>query len=247
MKQQVKPIIDIDEFDQSVSLWQLLPCGNGHGLKMLKYIVDSVLNSQKAQNNISILLTGKQGKRTHGRAFLRAVGIEDINEIPAELLRPTSGVMSFFDNANVNQGYLISDIEKISQFVQTNIYEILSKREFCLHNYTKKGNDKFAVPSSLILTSKDKKCMPTYIPANVDYVIELEEYTEQQLELIVLQRVKYCHVDYENEDILKFIVGQGENDLHKIIKLLKTAIVIMQAECRKTLTLTDVKKALLHI
>jgi hypothetical protein len=45
-KQKQKQIITIDEFDNTVSLYQLLPCGAGSGLKRLKIIIDSIHNSE---------------------------------------------------------------------------------------------------------------------------------------------------------------------------------------------------------
>lgn len=247
MKQQLKPIVDIDEFDETVSLWQLLPCGNGYALKMLKYIADFIFNAQNKKKNVNIFITGKQGKKTHGRAFLRALGIETITEIPAELLKPATGICSFFDNPHSYQGYIISEVEKLQELVQNNIYEILQYGKYQLHNFLTEGNDTFMVPSSLILTGKDKNGVASSLVENVDYIVELGEYTEQQLILIVLQRLKYCHIEYSEEEVLQFIVKQGENNLHKMVNLLKVAMTIMNAEGKNTLMIADIKKALLYI
>ena len=67
--------------------------------------------------------------------------------------------------------------------------------------------------------------------------LSLEDYTDQQLELVVLQRLKYSQVDYDDEKILWLVVEYGLKDLHKIIRLLKDAITIMLSEGRTVLTM----------
>ena len=58
---QDKPLIDLSDFEEQMSLWQLIPAGNGEALKKLKLIVDSLLNSEiKMQNSCR---GGKQGPR----------------------------------------------------------------------------------------------------------------------------------------------------------------------------------------
>ncbi|MBN2286881.1 MAG: hypothetical protein JXI43_10570, partial [Tissierellales bacterium] len=88
MKQQKNSQIKLDEFS-NISLWQLLPAGDGLGLKKLRSIVNSVLNGQAQRETnkpMSLLITGEAGKRTHAYAFLRALGISDMHHITANLL-----------------------------------------------------------------------------------------------------------------------------------------------------------------
>ena len=51
-KQEQKQIVGLDEFDNTVSLWQLLPAGAGRGLHRLKTIVNSIHNGQVKQSLI---------------------------------------------------------------------------------------------------------------------------------------------------------------------------------------------------
>ena len=74
--------------------------------------------------------------------------------------------------------------------------------------------------------------------------IKLEDYTDQQLELAILQRLKYGQVGYQEEKVLWLVVEYGHKDLHKIIRLLKDAITIMLADSRTVLTVEDVKKVM---
>ena len=83
-----------------------------------------------------------------------------------------------------------------------------------------------------------------HIYTNIDHIVELDEYTDQQLELVVLQRLKYCQIEYQEEKVLWLIVEYGCKNLHKIIRLLKDAITIMLADSRTFLTTEDVKKVM---
>ena len=88
-QQEQKEIVDIDEFDNSISLYQLIPSGTGKAQRHLQQIVDAHFNSQKKRNHnkpLSLLIVGGQGKRTHAYAFLRALGLNLTEEIPSVFL-----------------------------------------------------------------------------------------------------------------------------------------------------------------
>ena len=70
----------------------------------------------------------------------------------------------------------------------------------------------------------------------------MENYTNGQLKLVILQRLKYAKVDYENESVLKNIVRYGQNDLMKSIKFLRCSVAVMQSEGRHKLLKEDVVK-----
>ena len=93
------------------------------------------------------------------------------------------------------------------------------------------------------MTAKDIKNVSGPILKAVDHTVEMENYKQEQLELIILQRIKYAHIDYENEIILKDIVLHGNKDLKQTIRFLKICIAVMQADGREKLLLSDVVKA----
>ena len=67
MKKQ-EQIISIDQFDEEVSLYQLLPT-DGEGLSHLKMIVNSILHNpeQEQRKPVSLLIVGRQGASTLSR------------------------------------------------------------------------------------------------------------------------------------------------------------------------------------
>ena len=129
-KQQQKQIMDLDIFDQSVSLWQLLPSGTGKGLKHLKTIIDSLHNS-KVENSIrplSLLISGSQGTRTHARSFLRALGLNHPLEMPSNLIQATANeVFTFFSPSRFCDSYIISAISLLYPVILKTVFEIIAK------------------------------------------------------------------------------------------------------------------------
>ena len=120
-QEEQNQIVSVDEFDETVSLFQLIPAGSGKGISHLKVIVDSIINSpgKQPRKPLSILLTGKQGLRTHGRSFIRALGIESINESPAQLLNSSMNAMhEFFNPSLLPDSYVISNINMLCPFIK---------------------------------------------------------------------------------------------------------------------------------
>ena len=103
--------------------------------------------------------------------------------------------------------------------------------------------DVIEVPGFVVLTSKHQKKVPAPILDAVQHIICLEDYTPEQLELIILQRLKYANIDYENEYVLQDIVRYGKNNLRLSIRFLKCCVAVMQSEGRQKLNVEDVIKS----
>jgi len=241
MKKQTKQqaVIDLDSFND-VSLFQMIPSGTGMGLSLLKTIVDSVHNGRAKLN--SLLITGKEGLQTHASAFIGALGISDYNQIDASLLLSPPSLHPFFCQGSY-QAFVISNCEKLVPVVQTPIYHVLTKQQFGLYNYHTGAPDIYPVSGLVLMTTRNNKKVPAPILDAVQHIVQLEDYTKEQLELIILQRLKYAHADYENEYILQDIVRYGHNNLGKCIRFLKCCISVMQSEGRQKLSVEDVIKS----
>ena len=237
-KQERQQTIDLDTFDD-VSLWQMMPSGTGRGKSLLRVIVDSVFNGNAKLN--SLLIAGKDGLQTHGSAFIRALGIENYNQIDGSLLNSSSGLVQFFCSEN-NEAYLVTNSEKLVPAIQRPIVSILKKQKFSLYNFLKEGADVFDVPGFVVMTSRDIEKVAEPVLERIDHIVELEDYTPQQLELIVLQRLRYAHIEMENDNILQDIVKYGRNNLKQSIRFLKTCIAVMLAGGRRELLQEDIQK-----
>ena len=196
MKKQQKQqeIIDLDSFND-ISLYQMIPSGSGMGLSHLKTIVNSCHNGRAKLN--SLLIKGSAGLKTHASAFIRAMGFTDYNQIDASLLLSPTGLHPFFCQGSY-QAFIISNCEKLVPVVHTPMYHVLTKQQFGLYNYQTQGPDIFPVPGLVILTTKHGSKVAAPIANAVDHIVQLEDYTKEQLELIILQRLKYANISYEN-------------------------------------------------
>ena len=248
-KQEEKKIVDLDEFDNTVSLWQLIKSGNGRGQKKLEFIVDSILNSkvEPSHKPFSMILSGTQGCSTHARCILRAIGLDFPYELPAQLLQSNNyEVHSFFFPSRMCDSYIISSASLLNQTAQKILYEVLSAGEYSQINYTRQSTEVISVQKPIILTTHNKDNIPKYLQEKIDHIVELESYTKQQLELLVLQRIKYANIDYAEEKVLQLIVEYGCEKLNIITRLLKSAITVMLADSRTVLTVEDVEKVMLY-
>jgi hypothetical protein len=245
-KQKEKQVKSLDDFDETVSLHQLLPSGTGKGLKKLKTITDSILNSKVEQSlkPLSLLICGKQGVRTHARSFLRSIGLETPLELPAPLFQSTfTEVFNFFNHDRFCDSYIISSFSLLFPSVLITPYQIITTGQLSYNDTVKKCSGIVAVYRPLIMTTHNKDKVPKYFQQKIDHIVELEDYTTQQQELIILQRLKYANLDYQEEKVLQLIVEYGMEHLDIMIRLLKSAITVMLADSRTILTVKDVEKA----
>ena len=246
-KQQKQEIISIDKFDDTVSLYQLISPGAGRGLSHLKIIVNSILHNPEQQQRkpLSLLIVGKQGLRTHARSFIRALGMENIKELPSQLLNaPPNAIHDYFNFFLPCQSFLISNIETLYPSVLKTIYEIMSEGKYEGYDYQRRAREEVAVYNPVVMTACDEKKIPKYFKEKIDHIVKMEDYLEDQLELIVLQRLKYAGLDYDEEKVLNLVVAYGHDNLHNIIRLLRSSITVMLAENRSVLKIDDVKKVM---
>ncbi len=239
-RETTQPMIDLQDAFEDVSLYQLIPSGTGMSLSHLKTIVDAVHNGGSTLK--SVLLTGKEGLHTHASALLRALAIDNFTEIDASFLQYPSSVHEFFCSGD-HDGYIISNCEHLCDCAKSRLYQILKKQCFTLYNHVRENHDVFCVLGPIVLTGKRDAQIAQPIKDSVQHIIMLEDYTEQQLILIVLQRLKYANIDYENERVLQDIVEYGKKDLKLCIQFLKCCVAVMQAEGRQMITVKDVTRA----
>jgi hypothetical protein len=243
VKKETTKIPDLAEFDQSVSLYQLIPAGTGKGLSLLKKIVDYILTAKPIRIP-SVLITGGHGIRTHASAFLRALGLEDTREMDGFLLQPCSSLIDYFRNPSANTtGYIITGAHQLDAQVQVKMIDILSRRTFSLFNFVKEGKDHYCVEGTLVLTAPSVLVVSESIRRSIDYHVAIEPYTHQQKLLQVLQRLKYCALGYESEQVLEEITLRGNGNIRQMVQLIQICITLISTDGRTEIELKDVKKA----
>jgi hypothetical protein len=242
-KSEEKRIPELAEFDQSVSLYQLIPAGTGKGLSLLKKIVDYILTAKPIRIP-SVLITGGHGIRTHASAFLRALGLEDTREMDGFLLQPCSSLIDYFRNPSANTtGYIITGAHQLDAQVQVKMSDILNRRKFNMFNFIKEAKETYGVEGVLVLTAPLISMVPESIRRAIDYHVAIEQYTHQQQILAVLQRLKYCALGYESEQVLEEITLRGNGNIRQMVQLIQICITLISTDGRTEIELRDVKKA----
>ena len=243
-QKEQQEIIDLDSFDDDISLWQMIPSGTnkGTGLSLLKTYCDAALNSRAKLK--SMLITGTSGLQLKitANAFLRGLGLEKVNITDAALLQSVFDVHIFFCGDEY-EGYVITNIEKTIPSVKSYLCGLLKKQQLKPYNYMEQRHDVFDVPGPVLLTSLNPKKLAGSILDSIQNTVQLEGYSSEELTLVTLQRLKYAKIEYENETVLKDIVQYGNNEYDKVITFLGLCIVVMQSKCRQELMLCDVVKA----
>lgn len=242
--QEQNIITSLDLFDESISLWQLLPT-SGTGLKTLKHIVDAELNHpiDRGRKLPTLLATGASGKRTHARAFLRALGIETIKVIPASLLNTSQSVVDFFYLSSASYGYLITDAHQLREAVKLNLYQILTSGQFHQHNYIKRCRETFPVYGTIVFTATKKEAIPASLSMNIEHHIEIGELDMEGTMLATLQRIRYANLSYESEDTLRCIVEHAQGDIKLVVELLKLCLTLLREQNENEVTMEIVKSA----
>jgi hypothetical protein len=242
MKESQNHIVDLSDFDREVSLYQLIPVGSGKGLVLLKKIVDYILTA-KPRRLPAVLITGGEGVKTHARAYLRALALEDTREIDGNLLQQCSSLIEYTRSASLNTGYIIAGVHQLDQQVMVKMIDILSKRHFSMFNFMKESKETFHVEGNLILTAPLIYMVPESIQRTVDYHVALDSYTYDQKLLLCLQRIKYCGIGYRSEEVLEEIVMRANGDLRRMVQILQIGITLISSEGRLELDVKDIRKA----
>jgi hypothetical protein len=253
MKQdQKKEYVDLQDYDSSVSLWQMVPAGQGKGLGKLQLIVDAVHNGPigHSAKPLSILIAG-EAKKTHSRAFLRALGAVDIAELPAYLLTLRYGFSDFVASQQTFDGLLLTGIEQTAVYYMRCLYQYLKEGRYLFKNLSKLDETPFPFDivygqCPIVLTTSDIHVIPAFVKQTIDFVVNIEPYTEEQIKQILIQRIKYLGtIEYEGQTLIDKLIELGKGKLEKSISLLKDSLLAMHSEGKTLLTLKHVERAML--
>ena len=241
-----KVIRDIGEFDESISLYQLVPGGRGKGIMFLKRIVDQIHQDKYSRavsrKLLSIIIHGKEGKGTVARGFLRAVGSQEVRQAQSHFMEGESYLLALFNTSSPDAAYIMHNIEQLKDGLQSYLWQVIVEKKFSLFNFLTGLEETRSIRGIMIMTSSQLKKVSSQILDAVDFIVEIEPYSQQQLELIVLQRLKYSGLDYESEQILREIVEYGNGELKHIIRFLRGCYVVLRADGRDKLMMSDIEK-----
>ena len=245
-KTENNSIYEIDDFKFHSHLWNLIPSGQGKGIVLLRSIIDAIQanNYSRPGNKLpSILIIGEEGKKLTAIAIANSLQIEDIRECKAVYL--DNGISSFqhFCESTTNTAHILTDVNELKPNAESALWRYLSKRRCSYFNFLTKNIDNILFCNGLIImTSKDIESVSIPIIKETDYIVELEPFTTEQLKIIVHQRLKFCGIRYEGEEVLQAIVGAEPVGLKQVMQFLKRCVIFMQAEYGDCLSLEMVEK-----
>lgn len=248
-KKITQAVRSLDLFDSEISLFRLIPCGNGKALDYLKYIRDSVLNSgdmETGSKPLSLLITGFQGKRTHARAFLRSIGVESVDEISMKIMHISADLEHFFALRPQLTGYIISDLDFTSLQLGTEIIRILRESCFSVYEKFKREETIYPVKGIFIMTACDTKALSPETVRHFGHIVKLDDYTTEQRTDIIMQRIQACNVTCERPDVIQGVI-RLTNSLPRMLQYIHIAMTIMLSEGRRTLTMSDLMKAVKYV
>jgi len=237
----------LDDFDKDVNLYRLISGGQSSGLQILRKILDKIHNDNYSSPGTklpSILICGKEGTRLHALALLNSLCIEDIRECDAKYFDAGMNSKEIFEDSLYGSAHLVTNIEQLRPQQEATVWRFLRLGWCSYHNFPSKGKINIHCNGMIILTTNDISKVASPILSAVDYKVEIEPYNQQQLELIVHMRLKFCGISYEGDsEILTAIVERSCGDLSIIIELLKICVLMVQGEGKEKLTMKLVQRA----
>ncbi|AQT68248.1 hypothetical protein STSP2_01404 [Anaerohalosphaera lusitana] len=242
---QQKILKPLDDFDEAVSLWNIMPSGSGKAVQLLRKIVDQVHEDRFSNGSVrypSLLIHGHEGKRTLARAFVNSLGFDEADEIYGRFMDADHRAKAFFGKQG-EVSHVILDAEKIRPVTLSIIWEMIEKGEHDFTNILGQKENIF-ISGPLILTTSDIGRVHKSIRDAAGFTVEVEPFSEEQMKLIIHQRLVFCGIKYEGEDVLEAVVNAGGGSVSDSIKLLRMAYVMMRADGRGKLSGNDIERTL---
>lgn len=248
MKNTKQNIIrSLNEFDDEVNLYRLISGGESKGLITLRKIVDKIHSdaySNPGTKLPSILIHGKEGTRIHALALLNSLCISDIRECESRYFDAGMNSKEIFEGSRSSSAHLLTNVHLLRSVQESTIWRYLRTGRCAYHNYVTKTKEYIHCNGMIILTANDIAKVAPPILSSVDYKVEIEPYNQSQLELIVHMKLKFCGIDYgDDEEVLKTVTEYGNGQLSLIIDFLKACELMFRCEPKEVLDLKLIQRA----
>jgi hypothetical protein len=224
---------NLDEYENDVNLYRLVSGGKNKGLQILRKIVDKIHSDSYSSPGTkipSILIHGKEGTRLHALALLNSLCITDIRECDSKFFDSGMSSKEVFEDSLFGSAHLITNIEQLRPAQETTIWRFLKFGRCLYNNFVAKTKEYIHCNGMIILTAKDVSKVSSTILAAVDYKVEIEPYTQEQLELIIHMKLRFCGIDYDDEKVLAMIIEFGVGNFQTIMDLLKICELIIKSD-----------------
>ena len=247
MKKTKQNIIrNLDEFENEVNLYRLISGGGNQGLILLRKIVDKIHSDNYSRPGTklpSILIHGKEGTRLHALATLNSLCFSDIRECNSRYFDSGLSSKELFEDSLYSSAHLLTNVNLLRPVQETTIWRYLKTGRCIYHNFVAKTKEYIHCNGIIILTANDITKVAPPILSAVDYKVGIEPYNQQQLELIIHMKLKFCGVDYNDDsEVLSTIIEYCQGEAWRVKDLLKVCILMAQ-EADGKLDIRMVEKA----
>jgi len=241
-KQEEQKQFEIDDFEKHCNLWNIVL--DDKSIILLRSIVDSIQsdNYSAPYNTLPSFLLIGVGSGLTSKALVNSLAITDVRTCPSQYF--DEGIPSYrFFLDSIDTAHIITEVEFLTMKSEPTLWKYLKKRECNYYNYTNRKYDRIVHCFGLIVMTAIKRSLVSdSILRATDHIIELQPLNQDQLEAVIHQRLVFCKIDYEGDEILRAIIGANNSEIGSIMKFLKTCIVMMKAEMKDCLDMEVVNK-----
>ena len=241
MKKQTKQH-EIEDFVNHIHLWNI---PSTKGLTLLQKIVDSIqYNYYKnpGKQLPSVLINGEI-RNLLANAFINSLQIEDVRECPGYYLDNGINSSQLFEQSLYGTAHLITDIEYLTTIGQSVIWKYLKERKCTYYNFMTKDYSKIIHCNGLIVLTANKPNVSKSIKQRVDYCINTDMYSFEELRQFACQQLQFCGITYRGQAVIDEIVENDLVEFTSIMQLIKTCIMLVEADVSPSLTVKIVKEA----
>jgi Holliday junction resolvasome RuvABC ATP-dependent DNA helicase subunit len=244
MKQQERQTIShINSFNDEVSIYKVL--FQDRTTTLLKKIVEQISNDRFDGNHTqypSILLLGCS-KRLVVEAMCNALCF-NFEEVQGDLLGQGASLNTLYENLSKETLYHITSADKLTNYSVSFLYRFLNQGSIlCRNPFTRENEMVLAMNKMFVFSATTAENMNADLLKIIDYHCHLDDYNNEQLRIIVEQRLNWCNIEY-SEKVPALIVEHSQGSISNCINLLKVCYSIMRGDCRSKMIVLDVKKGL---
>ena len=240
-KQKEQHISDINCFDNESSIYQIL--FQDRTISMLKYIIEKISLDEYECVNFrlpSVMLIGGEGKQLIARAFSTSL-CYNFEHIQGQYLGTGGYSGSLYQDVHEMTVYYISSGEKLSNYSMTLLHNSL-RYDFMKFKTSASQEDVIitAYNKLFVLGVNDSKEISQDLCKATDYHCHLNNYTTENQELLIEQRLRWSHMKFEKQ-VPAIIVKNGEGSIGRCIRLLSASYLVMRGNNREKITIKDVE------
>lgn len=245
-KQKKQQQYELDQFEEYSNLWTIIPCGSGRSIELLRKIVDSIQadNYSNPGRRMPAVLTTGFTRDLVAKAFINSLQITDVRECPSHFLDNGVSSSQLFDDSLTSTAHYITDIENLTTIGKSVIWKYLKYRQCQYYNYQRRNYSKIVHCNGLIvLTANKADNVSESILNQVDYSVKTEPYSVDQLRQFANQQLEFCGISYKGQAVIDEIVKVYPKDITDFIRLIKTCVLLLEAELSNRLTVKIVREA----